>query len=274
MFDFELLAAILDTPVPLGPAFGQTTGPTSTGSQLYGAQIAASVAPLLKLELSLLARVQRAGQTVQTATPGETYVSSLRVFGDASGWRYAVEGAYELQQLLGSGDLVSAWAGAGYVEKTLEEVTLSPGLRLEADYASGAGADGSHAQFDPILPEVHSLHGAMDLFAWSNTMQASARATVVPWSEGRAAVEYRYVRQAENGTWQDGYLSTVGAGGGGELGHEVDAWTSWRPWPVLELVGGYSVFALSAHARYEVTSPSYTASLAHFAYLQATLRVP
>ena len=59
---------------------------------------------------------------------------------------------------------------------------------------------------------------------------------------------------------------------------EIDAWASWRPWPVLELVGGYSAFLLSQEARLAVTTPAppsatttlfvgggYTASLAHAA---------
>ena len=284
MFDFELLAAILQTPTPLGAAFGQTTGPESSGTELYGAQIAASPAPLFKVELSLLARVRRNPQL--TEGDGETYVSSLRIFGDGdgSGWRYAVEGAFEVQRAITTTQFVTAWAGAGYVEKTMGAVPLSPALRLEADAATGSvPLRSGHAQFDPILPDVHELHGAMDLFAWSNTVQASARASVVPWSEGGAAVEYRYVRLLEDGTWLDSYLNQVAvAGAGTELGHEVDAWASWRPWPVLNLVAGYSALILSEGAKELLAPtpfegparPAYTASLAHFAYVQATLRMP
>jgi hypothetical protein len=289
MFDFELLAAILETPTPLGAAFGEMNGPASSGTELYGAQVAASPAPLLKLELSLLSRVQRNAQ--QTSGDGEVYVSSLRVFGDANGWRYAAEGVFELQHPLNASWLNMSGAGAAYVEKTLVGVVLSPTLRLEGEYANGGlGADGKTAPFDPILPDVHQL-GAMDLFAWSNTVQAAARVTVVPWAEGTIAVEYRYVRSADGGYWLDSYLNTIGiTGGGEELGQEVDAWASWRPWPVLDLVGGYSAFVVSQDARYALTEqvtggglvgsaplpqpPPYTASLAHFAYLQATLRVP
>ena len=293
MFDFELLAAILEPPVPLGVAFGQTTGPASSGSELYGAQVAASVAPLLKLELSLLARVRRSPQL--TNGDGETYVSSLRVAGGpGGGWRYAVEGAFELERPITSSTATPAWAGAGYIEKTLETVTLAPALRLEADAASGNDVNGSHAQFDPLLPDVHELHGAMGLFAWSNTMQGSARVSVVPWTEGRLAVEYRYVRFAEHGQWLDSYLNRVADAFGNEEGHEIDAWASWRPWPVLELVGGYSALLMS-NAMRDLPNPGfpvggvpgpgggvsgspprppYTASSAHFAYLQATLRIP
>ena len=283
MFDFELLAALLDPPSPLGVAFGQTAGPMSTGTELYGGQIAASPAPLLKLELSLLARVRRHPQ--KEVGDGDTYVGSLRVFGGpGGGWRYAVEGAYEVTRSLLDGEARSAYAGAGYLEKTLDSLTLSPSLRLEADYASGGTPDGSRTPFDPILPDVHTLHGAMDLFAWSNTVQASARIGVVPWQWGEAAIEYRYVRLAETGAWLDAYLNRVGTGGyGAELGHEVDAWVSWRPWPVLELGGGYSAFVLSGDAQYFLSTTAaagggargeYTASIAHFAYAQATLRVP
>jgi hypothetical protein len=285
MFDFEVLAAILETPTPLGAGFGQTSGPPLTGGQLYGAQVAGSFAPLLKVELSLLTRVQRSGQTA--AGDGEMYVGSLRAAGDGGGWRYAVEGAYELQQAIGATNLVPAWAAAGYVEKTLDELVLAPTLRLEGDYASGATGNTSNAQFDPLLPDVHD-HGAMDLFAWSNTVQASGRVTVTPWTEGRVAVEYRYARLAEEGSWLDSYLSPIASSGfGAELGHEIDAWAAWRPWPVLELTGGYSVLVLSNDAKgllsltppvlgSSVTSAAseYTASLAHFAYLQATVRVP
>ncbi len=293
LFDFEAFAAILDAPHPLGAGFGDTAGPTVTGDQLYGAQVGAAFDPLLKAELSLLARVTRDDAPTDTSrfalarSDGERYVGSLRIHGGASGWRYAFEGAYELGRAeLLAGTKIAAYAGAGYVEKKLSDVTLTPAFRVEADYASGGGNGTTYKQFDPILPDVHTLHGAMDEFAWSNTMQLSARASIVPWSDGRAAVEYRYAQLASmSGEWLDGYLGAIGRGrGGAVLGHEVDAWVSWRPWPVLELVGGYSVFALGDAARAMLSAVENEsvvaggtvspASLAHFGYLQATLRIP
>ena len=294
LFDFEAFAAILDSPHPLGAGLGDTLGPTTTGDELYGAQVAAAFDPLLKAELSLLARVTRDGTPTDASrfalarSDGETYVGSLRVFGGASGWRYAFEGAYELgRAAMLAGAKVAAYAGAGYVEKKLGDVVLTPALRLEADYASGGGENGgTYKQFDPLLPDVHTLHGAMDEFAWSNTMQVSARASIVPWTDGRVAVEYRYAQLASrSGEWLDGYLGEIGRGrGGAVLGNEVDAWVSWRPWPVLELVGGYSLFALGDAARAMLSAVENEsvvaggtvtpASLAHFGYLQATLRIP
>jgi len=293
LFDFEAFAAILDSPHPLGAGFGDTQGLGTSGDELYGAQIAAAFDPLFKAELSALARVTRddaptdASRFALARSNGETYVGSLRVFGASRGWRYAVEGGYEIGRAAELADArVAAYAGAGYVEKKLGDVVLSPSLRVEADYASGGGTGATYKQFDPLLPDVHTLHGAMDELAWSNTMQLSARASIVPWSDGHAAIEYRYAQLASaSGEWIDGYLGEIARGrGGGVLGHEVDTWVSWRPWPVLELVGGYSLFVLGDAARAMMSAVEnesvlaggtvVPASLAHFGYLQATLRIP
>jgi hypothetical protein len=294
LFDVELFAAILEPSAPLGATFGANSGayapsPLSTGTQLYGAQAGLALAPLLRAELSLLARVSRgsptdASRSALARAEGETYAASLRVFGESRGWRYAVEGVYELgrAKLLDDASL-SAWAAAGYVEKKIDGLALSPVLRLEADYASGDdGRSGTYRQFDPLLPDLRELHGAMDLFAWSNTAQASARLSVVPFTEGRAALEYRYARLAQSvGDWESGYLTAVAAGrpgAGTELGHEVDVWASWRPWPALDLLAGYSLFAAGDGAKgalAAVLGPDLTpAPVSHFGYVQATLRVP
>jgi hypothetical protein len=288
LFDFEVLAAILDTPTLLGAAYGPTnlTSGTpvigATGTELYGAQVAASLDPLLKLELSLLAREASAESAAAAVNPfheTETYVASLRAAGDAHAVRYAVEGVYEAAKPLTAKEYSSLGAAAVYIERTFDSLLTSPALRLEADYASGPKSGG--VPFDPILPDVHELHGAMDLFAWSNTAEASARVTVAPWSEGKVAAEYRYARLAStNGPWVDAYLTPIGSGGAQEeLGHEVDVWTSWHPWPVLDLRAGYSLFAIEAAARNAMTAPGSgrptdPPGVSHFGYLQATLRVP
>jgi hypothetical protein len=185
---------------------------------------------------------------------------------------------------------IGAWAAAAYVERKVDALVLTPTFRLAGDYASGDDGGATYRQFDPLLPDVHPLHGAMDVLAWSNSIQASARVSVVPWQEGQAAVEYRYARLAnERGTWVDAYLLEVGRGqasqgASAELGHEVDAWASWRPWPALDLAAGYSLFALGDGARAMMAAKLRggvqpdgaidAARFAHFAYVQATLRAP
>jgi hypothetical protein len=293
IFDAEGFAAMLDTPTPLGPGVGQTSGPSSTGTQLYGAQIAAAFDPLLRVELSALARVARGELTTVSGrfdlarARGETYVGDLRVSGDARGWRYAAEGAYEIGRVELLADAsVAAWAAAAYVERRVDALVLSPTFRIGGDYATGDDAGGTYKQFDPILPDVHALHGMLDALAWSNTVQASARVTVEPWTDGRVAVEYRYARLADGaGEWRNAYLGPVGPGRGPEeLGHEVDLWAMWRPWPALDLVAGYSIFALGDGAQRILSAESRgawqpdgtiaTSPLEHGAYVQATLRVP
>jgi hypothetical protein len=291
IFDFEVLAAILQTSSWLGPGVGQLTTGFDGGMQIFGAQAAASIDPLFRVELSALARLglPNVSQSLQLG------VGSLRVFGDAQGWRYAAEGAYELQQP--SNGLRTQWAAAGaaYVQKTLEDVVLSPMLRVEGEYATGQDEEGNlwRAAFDPVLPDVHQL-GAMDLFAWSNTVQIAARASVAPSSDTSVAVEYRYVRAESGGPWVDGYLEQLSHGASQDLGQELDLWATWRPWPVLDLALGYSVLDLTQNGQgalsrgpIVIDPPGlpggtaqqpppqyYTAPVATFGYLQATVRVP
>jgi hypothetical protein len=293
-WDFELLAAILDSPRPFGASAGDTGGPPSMGAQLYGAQVALAIDPLLKVELSALARVSRAQpidgtRFANARADGETYAGSLRVFGEARGWRYAVEGAYELGSAARFADAsIAAYAGAAYVEKKLDTIALAPFARVGIDYASGDdGGSGTYRQFDPLLPDVHTLHGAMDALAWSNVVDGYARIGVIPATDVHASVEYRYARMADaHGEWLGAYLTAIGRGSGGssELGHEIDAMVDWKPWPVLDLAAGYSLFVVGDGARAALAAEGRGAtqadgsvvpsSLAHFGYLQATVNVP
>ena len=74
--DVEALAAILDQSQPASPAFGQRafTGEAS-GTQLYGLMLAWAVDPLLKFELSALARVSRSANRNVENLSGEVPVS-------------------------------------------------------------------------------------------------------------------------------------------------------------------------------------------------------
>jgi len=127
----------------------------------------------------------------------------------------------------------------------------------------------------------------MDLFAWSNELEASLRAAIAPFTDAVASVEYRYVRLAQaGGAWRTAYLETVGAATGntaGELGHEIDGSFAWSPWEPVELRAGYSVAVLGAGAKAILatrelgTVQSGTLAqpgLLHFAFAQASLRIP
>lgn len=310
--DFEALAVILEVPGPLGTSFGDRSGPSRSGVQLYGITGKYTFAPLLRVEAFAIARVARSsgasldGSRFAVArTSGETYTGSLRVSGDSKGWTYGLEGAYQLgtaSALLGSATDVRAWAAAAHVSKTLPEVTLTPTFRVGGSYASGDDGTGAYKQFDPLLPDPQRFHGQMDLFAWSNALDLSARAQIVPWTDTTFALEYRYARLAQaSGEWVGSYLQAVGSAApvrgyteagyapitgspSADLGNELDATFAWRPWLPLELRAGWSglllgdgargVMAAAARGKTDDANVVSAAKIAHYAFAQATLTMP
>ena len=317
-FDFEALAVILEVPGPLGASFGDRYGTPHSGVQLYGLTAKWTLDPLLRVEAFAFARVSRSvngsrdaldGSTFAVARlSGETYTGALRVSGEGKGWTYGAEGAYQLgtaSSLAVGGSDVAAFAAAGHVSKTLPEVTLTPTFRIGASYASGDdGAGGKYTQFDPLLADPQRFHGQMDLFAWSNAIDVSGRAQVVPWTDTTFALEYRYARLARaSGEWIGSYFTAVGraapppgyAAAGyvlpagapdPELGHELDAVFTWRPSSALplELRAGWSglllgdgargIMSAYARGRAEDGGTVTPAKIAHYAFTQATLTMP
>ena len=293
---------LLAAPRPLGQDLGEPQSTQNTsGNELYGLRAGWKIDPLLQIEAFGIAEIARNGggdSTLETArNSGETYVASLRASGDTKGFSYAAEGAYEFGRAAALNDVTrSAYALAAHVGKRFESASLVPRFQIGASYASGddtpAGVVGGtrtlYKQFDPLLPDVHASYGAMDIFSWSNTVEANARAGIAPSRSTTLELEYRYARLVRaNGEWLNGYLEPVGRSdgkSGSELGHEFDLGFGWRPWSPFELRAGYSLFLLGDGAR-EIRaaegrgkqhadgtySPS---STSHFAYLQATLNVP
>jgi Alginate export len=294
-WSFEVLAAVLED-----PATSLVTTPGSSVSavapaygELFGARVEGAIDPLFVVEAYGLARIAQSNPqaSLDSSVRGQTYTPSLRLHGDAHGWTWAAEGAYQL----GHADAVtaivqpfttvtygaprSAWATAGHLDYALEHVVLSPALRLGGSYASGDHGGTTFRAFDPLLPDVHTWYGSMDLFTWSNELEASARITAVPFTDAVAALEYRYARLAQTGgAWTTGYLDQLIAVPGNtkaELGHEIDARLAWSPWVPVELGAGYSMLVLGDGAKAVLTGSSLPPPpLSHYAYLQATLRVP
>ena len=269
---FELLAAALSDPSSVvEPAHGE----------LLGARAEWAIDPLFATELYALARFAQepSATDLDDTVRGETYTGALRLHGSGHAWTWGAEGAGQLGRVAAFSADRAAWAAAGHVGYAFEHVVLRPTLRATVSYASGDHGGTTYRGFDPLLPDVHTWHGMMDLFSWSNEEEASLRVAVAPWTDGIAAVEYRYARLAQpGGTWRSGYLETIGtspANTSGELGHEIDAVIRWSPWAPVELSTGYSVAVLGAGAKavlanLELVPPS----LAHFAYAQASVRVP
>ncbi len=309
-FDFEALAAILEMPGPAGTSFGDNRGGARSGVQLYGVLARWTIDPLLRLEAFGLARISRSAgderdgsRFANARVSGELFTGALRVSGDAKGWTYGAEGAYQLgtTSSLGiGGNDISAWAASAHVSKSLEQLLLTPTFRLAGSYASGDTGRGRYKQFDPLLADPQRFHGQMDLFAWSNMMDVAARAQIVPLTDTTVGLEWRYAKLAQaSGEWIGSYLRAIGqqtppsllssslsgpAPTSTDLGHELDLVLTWRPWLPLELRAGYSmlfmgdaartVMAMHARGRRQPDDTIAPADIAHYAYGQATLSMP
>jgi hypothetical protein len=299
-FDFEALAAVLEMPHPIGAAFGDKAGSNTSGVQLYGVTGKWTIHPLLRIELFALARIARSsggdldGSRFQLARAiGERYTGSLRVSGEGSGWNYGAEGAYQLgsaDSISFTGADISAWAAEAHVQKTVEQLLLTPTFRVNGSYASGDDGKGNYKQFDPLLADPQRFHGQMDLFSWSNQIDVGGRVSIVPWTDTTFGVEYRYAQLAQAaGDWVGSYFTSVGrqsfnTAKDKELGHELDVGFSWRPWIPLELRAGWSGLLLGDGAKAIMATQSRgdrlsngavsPANIAQYAYLQATMTIP
>lgn len=296
--DFEAFAAFVDQARPVGVGFGDVSGPYRGGAQLFGAL--AKVTPDARFSLALegfvrpamgLSTSAGASNFALSRAYGDLYVAALRVAGDGKGWHYEVMGVLEL----GTIELAPtktkdrlAYAAAGDVSRTFDGIVGSPTLRLGGAYASGGEDETTYKQFDPLYPDVHGPQGLMNAFAWSNVIEGHAALSVVPAADVRMGLVYHYVRLADvSGDWLNGYLTSIGrlpTATDAELGHEIDASFSFRPWPALELAAGYSMLVLSQGAKEiqlaqgrvarEAGGAVTISPLSHFAYAQATLRLP
>ncbi|WP_437632161.1 alginate export family protein [Sorangium sp. So ce854] len=288
--DLEAIAVLLAAPGGAPPEVAGTRKPISagTGTQLYGLNAIWHVAPLLHLEATALARIAREPRP-SWLTPGDTVVLDARISGDRRGFRYAVEGAYELGRVatFSADRPLGAFAAAARAEL---ETSLPAHLTFSARGAYATGDDGAlevgetQRRFDPILPDAQANHGLMGLYAWSNLIEAGGGVRAAPLDGMTVAAGYAFVGLASpRGRWVTSRLVPVGAAGANEsrtLGHEIDVSLSLQPWEPLRFALGYGLFLFgdgaqtifrSANRAHEEGRP---ADLQHWAFLQATLRAP
>lgn len=294
-FDVEAFAALIGTAWSTGlgglagtagGTSGQTTSPTlpaSTGNQLYGLRIGWHAMPLLEAEFAALARIVRPPAAIDL-TPSDTFVLSARLSGDKRGFRYSVEGAYELGQVSSYGvnrDL-RAFAVAG---RATWETALPWHTTFGAEGAYASGDDGStnpaavQTRFDPIAPDKRPGHNLMGLYSWSNLILAGADISVRPTEPLRINVGYRYVGLADpKGRWTSASLTPIGASPTNEshtLGHQIDIGIGLRLWEPLSIDAGYGLFLTGDGAKNILeASGRGRLDMQHFGYLQATLRAP
>jgi hypothetical protein len=256
--DLEALAVLLAPPGPIPPPYAPEPAepPTvGTGSQLYGIDVSWRILPLLGVEITGLARVARDPLPLELAR-SDTFTVGGRVFGDFRGVVYAAEGHAQMGRVAGYAGTaapirdIGAFAVAGHVSWQ----TALPGkLRLAARgaYASGDDSNGQgevFARFDPMVPTVHEHHGLMDLYAWSNLIEAGGNVGVRPVDLLSLEAGYTFVGLAQpNDRWSTAYLEPVGAAPLNEshvLGHEVDVVIGMEPWSFARFVAGYGLMVL------------------------------
>jgi hypothetical protein len=290
-FDFEMMAAMLATPGRYDKTVGHAAAATSgdpagsnlaegSGAQLYGLNVVWHLFPLLNIEATGFARVVR-DPTPSTLTPGDTYVADGRISGDRRGFRYAIEGAYELGRIASWGNLrdLRAFAFAG---RASWETALPGHLTFGAEgaYASGDQGDfkGVVRRFDPLLPDEHTVMSPMGLWAWSNVIEGGGTIGIRPIEELGFVAGYRYAALAQpNGRWSSASLVPIGASttnGARALGHEIDGAFKITPWHALSIETGYGIFLRGVGADAILIAAGRPATLQHWAYLQTTVRIP
>ncbi|MFT3766763.1 MAG: alginate export family protein [Minicystis sp.] len=305
-FDVELLASMLATPgryrptsVSSGTAGGTTTGASGSlgalgslgasgadlvegsGAQLYGLNAVWHPLPLLNIELTGLARIVREPVANTTLTPSNTFVIDGRISGDRRGFRYAVEGAYELGKVSWYGTNRDLRAFA-FAARASWETALPGHLTFGAQGAYASGDDGQSTgtlkRFDPILPDERTNLSPMSLFAWSNVIFGGGTVGVRPIDELNLTAGYHYAALAQpGGRWTDAALNPIGAAPSSTsraMGHEIDASIKITPWRPLEIETGYGLFVRGSGAREILFAVERPATLQHWAYLQTTFRAP
>jgi hypothetical protein len=298
-FDIEGFASILSPPGALPPSAQNTAGSDDTsasasknegpGAQLHGLRVAWHIAPLLHVELNGLARIVRQ-PAPSYLTPSDLYLAGLRFSGRHLWLDYGLEGAYELGRIAttrttgatrtGTIDDIRAFAGAARAEISTG-VLWKMKIGAQGSYASGQKpGDSTVTRFDPVLPDVHTAHGPMGVYAWSNVIEGAGYLKFTPMREGQLLLGYRYVAMAQpKDDWRSSELVLIGrdtTNGSRFLGHELDVSLRYDPWAPLRLCAGYGAFLLGdgGKAVLRATGRDDNAKIQHWGYLQATLTVP
>jgi hypothetical protein len=288
--DLDLLAAMLEPPGSLPPSHAPTDpaepARIGTGAQLYGLDLMWRIVPLFGAEASAIARVVR-DPMPRELLRGDTFTVGGRLFGDWRGVVYAAEGHYQLGRVAGYETApapirdIAAFAVAAQVSW---QTALPADLRFaaRAAYASGDDSNGSGAElerFDPIMPTVHEHHGLMDLYAWSNLIEAGGLAGARPVEELTLEAGYTFVGLAEpSDRWTTAALLPVGAAPNNEshiLGHEVDVVARVEPWTFASFSAGYGLMVLGDGGRAILASAGRgEPELLHYGMVQAAIHAP
>lgn len=284
--DIEAMGALLSAPRTLvrSTDFDPNAQVINTYAQLYGLDITWRFLPLLNIELTGLARFARA-PTPTWLAPSDTYVADARFFGEYRGFRYAVEGAYELGHINENNVSLN---GLALAARAGLETSLPLHLTFEAEGAFASGGQGAPVgspavatRFDPIFPDTHTSLSPMNMFAWSNIATVGGDVRMKLVDELGLMVGYRFAMLADpQDRWSTADLVPVGVANYTRstvwptLGHEIDVALKLSPYRGLDFAGGYGLFVFGEEARATLESAGRLAGLGHWAYLQTTFHAP
>lgn len=280
--DTQLLAAMLAVPTPIPAEYGDQDF-EGTGAQLYGMHSVWNGHELLNVDVTVLGRVAR-DPFPRSLTRSNTLVVGGRLSGGQRGVHYALEGAAQFGEVASYGvnRTVSAFGLAGRVSW----LTALPGRLTfsgQGSYASGDDSGGNPGEtlsrFDPILPDTHLHGGKMDLYGWSNRIDAGGAIGIEPFDAFEVEASLAWVALAEPGDrWVTETLGTVGSAVGNtsrHLGEEIDVALHYAPWDALAFRASYGVFVLGDGGKAVVASSGRgDPSLLHHALMQVELKVP
>ena len=123
-------------------------------------------------------------------------------------------------------------------------------------------------EFFNFYPTNHVHYGIMDLFGWRNLRDLEAGFNFVPAKPLQFVATYHFFQLHQaSGRWSNAGGANVGIGWDpnnteNNLGHEIDAVLTYRPWEPLMFRPGYGVF-LPTGAGSTLGGPH----AQHFAYL-------
>lgn len=272
-WDLQAFVAMLEP-----PSIGETS---SSGSQLYAADVTWRIAPLFGLELTGLARITR-GTTNPRLSPSNTFVPSLRVFGARKGVSYSVVGAFEAGDVAIVGDVRTHLAGAA--AGRLEWKSSLPGklvFGVEGAFATGRDPSDTETEraFDPILPDTAAHFGQSGFIGWTNLIEAGADVGVTLAPPVQLVVDYQFAGMPEpKGTWFSSALTPIGAAPSNDspiLGHIVGLKAAIDPVPQIGFRAEYSAMILgSGGSAILKASTGDDLSVIHYAMIEASAHFP
>ncbi len=281
-----------------GQAAGEADGSGSSDENIYAAQLAfKKLVPSALLELMYICKSDQddsaaAGTTLSNTAyvgaagePINIHDFGARIDGKVPNLEaidYTVESHVQVGNY-GKQDQ-EAWAFAGKVGYTFKDVTWTPRIGFEYDYASGDddASDGDHGTFDNLYPTNHwqGIYGFADLVSWQNMHDLRGQLKVSPTKKLTVQADYHYFLLAEE---EDGwYLAngTLATGGGAagavtrsgydtsddELAQEVDLTISYDLYKNVKILAGYSYFAAGDWIENNIGDTD-----TNWAYLQTTV---